>query len=116
MSIRVTVRDQVINVGDTVAVHQSIQEGGKTRVQIFEGIVIAIQNREENKSFTVRKIATGSIGVEKIFPVMLPSIQKVTVKRSGIIRRSKLYHLRERVGAAASKLKEKKTVHEAVAA
>lgn len=112
MSISITILNQPVHVGDTVAVHQSIKEGGKSRVQVFEGIVIGIQNREENKTFTVRKIATGSIGVEKIFPVMLPSINKVVVKRSGVIRRSKLYHLRQRVGVAASKLKEKKTVVE----
>lgn len=102
------IQDKKVSIGDTIAVHQNIVEGGKTRVQIFEGIVIAIQNREENKSFTVRKIATNSIGVEKIFPVLLPSIVKVDVKRKGAVRRSKLYYLRGMIGKRASKVKELK--------
>lgn len=110
MAQHLVIKDQSVSVGDTVAVHQNIQEGGKTRIQIFEGIVIAVQNREENKNFTVRKIATGGIGVEKIFPVMLPSIAKIVVKRKGDVRRSKLYYLREKVGKRATKVKEKKTV------
>lgn len=112
MSLSLTIKNTTINVGDTVAVHQNILEGGKTRVQSFEGIVIAIQNREENKNFVVRKIATAGVGVEKIFPAMLPSITKVVVKRNGVVRRSKLYHLRSRIGKDASKLKEKKSVNE----
>lgn len=112
MSLSVTIKDQTIHVGDSIAVHQSIVEGEKSRVQIFEGLVIAIQNREENKSFVVRKIATAGIGVEKIFPVQLPSITKIVIKRNGIIRRSKLYHLRNRIGKNATKLKEKKMSNE----
>lgn len=103
-----TIKDQVVSVGDTVVVHQSIQEGKKSRVQLFEGIVISIQNREENKSFIVRKIASGGIGVEKIFPVNLPSIEKIDVKRKGAVRRSKLFYLRSRVGKGATKVNEKK--------
>lgn len=99
--------DQKINVGDTVRVHQEISEGKKTRVQIFEGLVIAIKNREVNKTFTVRKIATGNVGVEKIFPLMIPSIKKIEVKRRGDVKRSKLYYLRDKVGKAASRVKEK---------
>ena len=96
-----------VSVGDTVRVHQRIQEGKKSRIQVFEGIVIAIKNREVNKTFTVRKLATGGIGVEKIFPVLLPSIEKIEVKRSGDVRRSKLYYLHDRIGKAANKVKEK---------
>ena len=110
MAQHVSILNQEISVGDTVAIHQNIAEGEKTRNQIFEGIVIAIQNREENKSITVRKIATGSIGVEKIFPVLLPSITKVMIKRKGDVRRSKLYYLRDKVGKRATKVKEKKTL------
>lgn len=99
--------DQEINVGDTIRVHQEISEGKKTRVQVFEGIVIAIKNRDVNKSFTVRKIAAGNVGVEKIFPVLMPSIKKIEVKRRGEVKRSKLYYLREKVGKAASRVKEK---------
>lgn len=111
MAQSLTIQNQLVEIGDTVAVHQQIQEGKKTRVQIFEGIVIAIQNREENKSFVVRKIATAGVGVEKIFPAFLPSIVKVAVKRKGVVRRSKLYFLRDKVGKRASKLKEKKVVN-----
>ncbi|MEO8581011.1 MAG: 50S ribosomal protein L19 [Patescibacteria group bacterium] len=105
-------KNEELSIGDTVAVYQNIVEGEKTRVQMFEGVIIAIQNREENKSFVVRKIATGGIGVEKIFPVQLPSIDKIVVKRRGIVRRSKLYHLRKRIGKDAVKLKEKKIINE----
>lgn len=101
--------DQDIAVGDTVRVHQKIVEGKKTRVQVFEGLVIAIKGKENGKSFTVRRIGAGSIGVEKIFPVNLPSIQKIEVKRKGQVKRSKLYYLRDRVGKAATKIKEKAT-------
>jgi len=107
MAQNFTYNDQEINVGDNVAVHQEIKEGKKTRVQIFEGLVIAIKNREVNKTFTVRKIASNSVGVEKIFPLMMPSIKKIEVKRRGDVKRSKLYYLRDKVGKAASRVKEK---------
>lgn len=107
MAQNFTYNDQQINVGDTVRVHQEISEGKKTRVQVFEGLVIAVKNREINKTFTVRKIATGSVGVEKIFPLMIPSIKKIEVKRRGEVKRSKLYYLRDKVGKAASRVKEK---------
>ena len=109
MAQYLTYQDQSISVGDTVAIHQKIQEGAKSRIQIFEGIVIAIQNREVNKSFTVRKIASGAIGVEKIFPLRLPSISKIQVKRQGAVRRAKLYYLRDRIGKSANKVREQKT-------
>jgi large subunit ribosomal protein L19 len=80
---------------------------GEKKSQIFEGIVIAIKNRDSNKSFTVRKIGANNVGVEKIFPVAMPSIKKIEVKRQGNVRRSKLYYLRGKVGKAASKVKEK---------
>lgn len=108
MAQYLTYQDQSISVGDTVAIHQKIQEGNKSRIQIFEGIVISIQNRAENKSFTVRKIASGAIGVEKIFPVALPSISKIQIKRHGAVRRAKLYYLRDRIGKSANKVREKK--------
>ena len=87
-------------VGDLIAVHQKIKEDKpdkdgnfKTRIQIFEGIVIAIKGRGEGKSFTVRKIATGAIGVERIWPVNTPWIEKIEVKKRGQVRRAKLYYL-----------------------
>lgn len=107
MAQHFTYQKQNISVGDTVRVHQKITEGDKKRVQIFEGIVIAVKNRRTNKSFTVRKISANSVGVEKIFPVNLPSIKKIEVKREGQVRRSKLYYLRERIGKQATRVKEK---------
>jgi large subunit ribosomal protein L19 len=99
--------EQNISVGDTIRLHQEITEGGKKRIQIFEGIVIAIKNRGNNKSFTVRKIAANNVGVEKIFPAKLPSIKKIEVKRKGQVRRNKLYYLRERIGKQATRVREK---------
>lgn len=104
-----THNEQKISVGDTVGIHQEIVEGGKKRIQIFEGIVIAIKNRGTGKSFTVRKIASNGIGVEKIFPIVLPGIVKIVVKRTGKVRRAKLFYLRERTGKKATKVKEKIT-------
>lgn len=101
-------QNQQVGVGDTVRVHQKISEGGKTRTQVFEGLVISIKNRGAGQSFVVRRVGAGGVGVEKIFPVMLPSIQKIDVKRAGQVRRAKLYYLRDRVGKAATKIKEKK--------
>lgn len=107
MAQHFTYNDQIISTGDTVRIHQEISEGDKTRIQIYEGIVIAIKNSDSGKSFTVRKIATGGIGVEKIFPALLPSIKKIELKRKGQVRRSKLYYLRDRIGKSATKVKEK---------
>ncbi len=112
MSQFATFQDQKFSSGDTVRISQEIVEGEKKRVQIYEGIVIAIKNRGLGKSFTVRKVAANGIGVEKIFPFALPSIKKIEVKRQGQVRRSKLYYLRDRVGKAATRIKEEATVHE----
>lgn len=106
-----TYNQKQVGSGDTVRVHQEIQEGNKKRIQVFEGIVIAIKNAGSGKSFTVRKIAANGIGVEKIFPVNLPSINKIEVKRKGHVRRSKLYYLRDLVGKAATRIKEKNTLN-----
>lgn len=102
-------KDVTASVGDTVRVHQSIKEGSKSRVQVFEGIIIAIKGAGMGQSFTVRKIATGSIGVERILPTHLPSIEKIEVKRAGKVRRAKLFYLRDRIGKAATRLKEDKS-------
>lgn len=110
-----TYQDQKIGVGDTVKIHQDIVEGDKKRVQVYEGIVIAIKNRGNGKSFTVRKIGANNIGVEKIIPLNLPSIKNIEVKRKGQVRRSKLYYLRDRVGKAATRIKEKSAFNKAVA-
>lgn len=83
-----------IKVGDLVRVHQTMKEGEKERVQVFEGRLIAARGREPNKTFTVRRIGTDNIGVEKIFPLALPTLFKIEVKKSLPARRAKLYYLR----------------------
>ncbi len=94
-----------IKVGSTVRVHQKIKEGEKERIQIFEGLVIKMNSGHgADKSITVRKIVEG-IGVEKIFPVFSPNIQKIEVKKQSKVRRAKLYYMRERSGKSA-RLKE----------
>ena len=99
-------KDNVENfrIGDTVQVHFKIVEGDTERIQVFEGLVIAKKNGGLNKTFTVRKISYG-VGVERVFPLHSPRIDKVVVTRRGRVRRSKLYYIRDRVGKAA-KVKE----------
>ncbi len=92
------------SVGDTVKVYVKIQEGDKSRIQIFEGTVIAKKHGGINETFTVRRVAHGC-GIERVFPVHTPAVDKVEVVRSGKVRRAKLYYLRDRVGKAA-KVKE----------
>ena len=111
MANHFTFNDQVINVGDTVRLHQKIQEGDKSRVQIFEGIIIAVANESASRTFTVRRMASNGIGVEKIVPVNVPGLMKIEVKAKGDVRRAKLFYLRKRVGKAASRVKDKATVH-----
>ncbi|PJE69066.1 50S ribosomal protein L19 [Candidatus Shapirobacteria bacterium CG10_big_fil_rev_8_21_14_0_10_38_14] len=108
MANRIKINETEFAVGDQIAVQQKIQEGDKTRLQNFEGVVIAIKGRGENKMFTVRKIATGAIGVERIWPANSPWIKKITVKKKGSVRRAKLYYLRQRTGKRATKIKENK--------
>jgi large subunit ribosomal protein L19 len=110
MSQFCTYQDQRISTGDTIRISQEVSEGDKTRIQMYEGIVIAIKNRDINKTITVRKIGANSIGVEKIFPLAMPSIKKIEVKRLGKVRRSKLYYLRGRIGKAATRIKEESSV------
>lgn len=100
------IKDNVDNfaIGDNIKVHFKIVEGKTERVQIFEGIVICKQNSGLRKSFTVRKISYG-VGVEKVFPFHSPRIEQIEIVRTGKVRRSKLYYLRERTGKAA-KVKE----------
>ena len=95
------------NVGDTVKVHMRVKEGDKERTQVFQGIVIARRGRGLNETFTVRRISYGQ-GVERIFPVNSPNVEKVTVERKGRVRRAKLNYLRERIGKRAMTVKERK--------
>lgn len=91
-------------IGDTVDVHTKILEGDKERIQVFSGTVIARSGAGSREMFTVRRIVSGE-GVERKFPLHSPRIAKVDVKRSSVVRRAKLYFLRERVGKAV-RLKE----------
>ena len=91
-------------VGDDVRVHVRIKDGDKVRIQVFEGTVIAMKGGGTRASFTVRKTSFG-VGVERIFPVITPSIEKVEVRTSHSVRRAKLYYLRDRSGKSA-RLKE----------
>ena len=90
--------------GDTVKIHIKVKEGKRERIQIFEGVVIKRQNGGIRETFTVRKISFG-VGVEKIFPLHSPSVEKIEVTRKGKVRRAKINYLRQRSGKAA-KVKE----------
>ena len=92
--------------GDTVKVHVRVIEGGRERVQTFEGVVIGRSGGGVRETFTVRKVSFG-VGVERIFPVHAPIIQQIEVLRRGDVRRAKLYYLRDRVGKA-TRIKEKR--------
>lgn len=92
------------NVGDTVRVSAKIKEGEKERIQVYEGVVLKIQNGSNRTTFTVRKISNG-VGVEKTWPLHSPQVEKVEVIRRGKVRRAKLNYLRDRVGKRA-KVKE----------
>ncbi|MDI6604695.1 50S ribosomal protein L19 [Aceticella autotrophica] len=93
------------NVGDTVKVHYKVVEGDKERIQVFEGVVLKRCGGGLRETFTVRRISYG-IGVERVFPLHSPRIDKIEVVRSGKVRRAKLYYVRKKIGKAA-KIKEK---------
>jgi len=92
------------NVGDTIRVYAKVVEGSKERIQMFEGVVLKRQNGGIRETFTVRRIASG-VGVEKTWPLHSPRIDHIEIVRRGVVRRAKLYYLRDRVGKAA-KVKE----------
>ncbi len=104
-----------INVGDTVDVHCRIIEGDKERVQVYNGVVIAITGRGTTKHVTVRRIVANE-GVERIFPMHSPKIAKIDVVRQGHVRRAKLYYLRERVGKSRRLRDRRRGLSQAVAA
>jgi large subunit ribosomal protein L19 len=93
-------------VGDSVRVHTKVVEGDKERIQIFAGIVIGRRGHGLNETFTVRRISYGE-GVERVFPIHSPRVDKVEVERQGSVRRAKLTYLRQRVGKGATLVKEK---------
>lgn len=116
MSLYITHKEIKFGIGDKIRVIQKIEEGGKTRSAYFEGILIAINGRDEGQSITVRRIGEQKVGIERIFPINLPSIEKIEVVRKGTsgVRRSKLYYLRgsspkeiEKIYAKASARKKK---------
>jgi large subunit ribosomal protein L19 len=94
------------NVGDSVRVHTKVVEGDKERIQIFTGIVIGRRGHGLNEMFTVRRISYGE-GVERIFPIHSPRVDKIEVERHGAVRRAKLTYLRKRIGKSATLVKEK---------
>jgi len=92
--------------GDTVRVHVRLKEGDKERIQVFEGVVLRIKRAGSNTSITVRKVSYG-VGVERIFPLYSPVVDKVEIKQRGMVRRSRLYYLRQLAGKAA-RIQEKR--------
>ena len=97
-----------IRPGDTVRVHARIVEGNRERVQVFQGTVIRIRGKGINSNFTVRRIASHGIGVERTFLLQSPRLEKVEILRHGYVRRSRLYYLRDRKGRSA-RLREKRS-------
>ncbi len=93
-------------VGDTVRIHTKVVEGDKERIQIFTGVVIGRRGHGINETFTVRRISYGE-GVERVFPVHSPRIDRVEVERAGAVRRAKLTYLRKRIGKGATLVREK---------
>ncbi len=106
MAIKATFKNSDFGVGDKVKVSQRIFTDGKEKQQVFEGVVIQIRGKEENKTFTVRKIGVQQIGIEKIFPLNEKVISEILVKRGGVegARRAKLYYLRNKSRREAEKI------------
>lgn len=97
--------------GDTVRVHYRVTEGGRERIQVFEGVVLQIKGGEGRRNFTVRRVSTG-IGVERIFPMDSPKLEKVEVTRRGRVRRARLFYLRQRIGKKAKVKEARRSVEE----
>ena len=94
------------DIGDTIDVHFKIKEESKTRIQVFTGIVIGRRGTGTSETFTVRRISYGE-GVERIFPIQSPLVDKIVVKKKGRVRRAKLYYLRDKKGKKATRVREK---------
>lgn len=107
-NVRQNIED--FKAGDTVTVYYKIIEGDKVRTQPFTGIVISKRGEGISKTFTVRRIGADGVGVERIFPLYSPNIEKLVVEKVGKVRRAKLYYLRKKVGRQASKVKEGSTI------
>src|SRR3989344_2251499 len=106
MTLTLTHQNSQFSVGDTISVYQRIHDGEKERVQVFEGMVIAIKGREENKSFTVRRIGIQNVGIERIFMFASPNLEKVTVTKKGLagVRHAKLYYVRSKSAKEIEKI------------
>ncbi len=103
--LKASVKGTELNVGDTIKVRNTVVEGLKSRVQVFEGILLGLKGRAENKTMTVRRIGVRGIGVERIWPLNAPSIVGVdVVKHAKKVRRAKLYFLRELTGKSATQI------------
>lgn len=113
MALTITYGDRRFHIGDVVRVQQKVHEitskGARTRIQAFEGMVIATRGQGENKSFTVRRIGAGGVGIERIFPVASPLIQGVDVLTRGAVRRAKLYYLRTKSAREVAEITRRKT-------
>jgi large subunit ribosomal protein L19 len=114
MALKATHKEMEFGVGDTVKVHQLITEKGKTRTQVFEGMVIGIKGRGVSKTFTVRRVGAAQVGIEKIFPLETPTVQKVEVVKSGVrgTRRAKLYFTRKKSAREIKKIYSRATLKE----
>ena len=106
MAISAVIKNQKLSVGDTIRVYQKIFEDDKTRIQAFEGLLISIKGNQGQRMFTVRKISSANVGVERIWPADSPLLTKIVKVKSGKVRRAKLYYLRQRTGKKALKIKE----------
>ncbi|AFU69986.1 LSU ribosomal protein L19p RplS [Psychroflexus torquis ATCC 700755] len=95
------------SAGDTITVYYEIKEGQKTRTQFYKGVVIQIKGPGVSKTFTIRKMS-GTVGVEKIFPINMPAIQKIEINKRGSVRRARIYYFRNLTGKKA-RIKEKRT-------
>lgn len=94
--------------GDTVTVHYKIKEGDKERVQLFQGVVLQRRGHGNTETFTIRKMS-GNVGVERIIPISSPAIEKIVVNKVGVVRRARIFYLRERSGKSA-RIKEKRVI------
>lgn len=114
MALKVKHKEIEFGVGDTIRVFQDIQEGKKTRKSVFEGMVIGIKGRDVNRSFTVRRIGEGQVGIERIFPLESPTIEEIEVTRHGTrgVRRAKLYYTRKKARKEVERIYSRATSRE----
>lgn len=106
MALIASFKETSFGVGDTVKVYLKVKEGEKTRSQIFEGMVIGIKGRDQGKSFTVRKIGAQRVGIEMVFPLNTPTLEKIEVLRHGVegVKQTKLYYTREKSAREIEKI------------